>query len=672
MKFKFLAVSLLIGFVLNSQAETNNTYNAQKGVIQIGYSNVLQHKTIKLQGDCEFYWNQLLEPKDFADSTKTLKPEYVKIPKSWTSYKINGKKLPNTGFATYRMVIEKKADSEKTLYGLKVSTIFSNYKLWINGKLVSEVGKIGTSKNLSIPAFRYQDIPIILDPTKSTTDKIEIIFQVSNYSHQRSGLHFPIFFGEYKNIVAETRWMDILNLIIVGIILVIGINHLSLYFFRKEDKSNLYFGIVCLVMILRNITTGDRIIAYVFPNINWELLIKLDNISGFGTIPLFALFFYSLFKDDFPKTLRNTFVSIGLVITALVVLTPAIFYGKLRTFYEIYILIGGLYLTFGILLISTLRKRPYAIHSFVGMFILYATAINDVLSSMGIIQTAYVAPFGLVTFMLIQSITINKKSAKAIGSNEVLGVQLRHEKENLEFKIDERTRELQSQHDLLLKHQEKEKHQNWINVGVATLNDVLSKNKNDYRQLCNNVLSALIKYIDAKAGALYVLNTDNKTDNFLELISDYGLSKDVKDRNTIIPTNSGLIGASFTENEVQLITDIPDNYLSINSGLGSSQPKSILIVPLNFDDQVFGVVELASFKEITSTEIEFVKKIADSVANNLNTVKMNERNLKLIQQFKEHSHLMKENEVRMQQNLEELEFIREQYESLKKSKVAEN
>lgn len=672
MKLKLLAIAILLGFLLKVNATTNELFVAKRGVIDLGYSDILSSGSIKLQGECEFYWNKLLEPSDFYDSKKILTPDFITIPKSWTAYKVNGNKLSNIGYATYRILIKKKVDQEKTFYGLKVSTVFSSYKIWVNGKLISVVGKVGTTKETSSPAFKYQDIPFVLDPAEGATDRIEIIIQVSNFSHQRSGLHFPIYVGSYQSIANDTRWMDILNLIIIGIILVIGINHLSLYLFRKEDKSNLYFGIICLVMILRNVSTGDRIITYLFSNLNWELLIKLDNISGFATIPLFALFIYTLFSIDFPKIQKNIFVAIGLVVTALVIFTPAIFYGKFRTIFELYILTGGLYLTYGILLKSSIRKRPYAIQTFIGMVILYSTAINDVLSSMGIINTAYIAPYGLVTFMLIQSITINKKSAKAISGNEELSRQLTNEKENLEIKIEERTRELTLQHEILISHQEKEKLQNWVNEGVAKLNDVLSKNKDDYKQLCSNVLSALLKYIDAKMGALYVLNSDSKDNPYLELVADYGLSKEFKSQNAMIQTNSGLIGASFTENEVQLITNLPDEYFKINSGLGKSQPGSIMIVPLTFDNIVFGVIELAGFKVFSSNEVDFVKNVAYSVANNLNTVKMNERNLKLIQQFKEHSNNMKENEQRMQQNLEELEYIREQYELLKRSKVSEN
>ncbi|MGE0077666.1 MAG: 7TM diverse intracellular signaling domain-containing protein [Bacteroidales bacterium] len=667
MRFKFLLLIFSIGFIASSHANTQETFSAHNGTIELSGSTFLQNNILKLRGDCEFYWNQLLEPKDFNDSTVKRTPQYVKIPKSWTTYKIDDKKLPNRGYATYRLVIHKNTEVNQAVYGLKLSTIFSNYKLWVNGNLIAEVGKVGKTKEISEAGFKYQDVPFIVD---SANRNIEIVIQVSNYSHQRGGLHFPIYLSKYENLTADTRSMDILNLIIIGIILLIGINHLSLFWLRREDKSNLYFSIVCLVMILRNISTGDRIITYILPNLNWEILFKLDNLSGFATIPLFALFIYDLFKQDFPRKLMKSYVYVGIAISLLVIFTSANFYGKFRTIYELYVLIGGLYLTFGILLRATLRKRPHAIYTFIGMFILYSTAINDVLSSMGIIQTAYVAPYGLVIFMLLQSISINIKSARAINHNEILGVQLQHEKENLEKRIEERTGELKSQHNILPQHQEKEKLQNWINHGVTLLNEVIVQNKDDLQMLCSNVLSALIKYIDAKVGAFYVV--DDNDSRQLKLIAEYGLNKETKERNTTIDTDSGLVGAAFSQNQVQLVENIPNNYLAINSGLGSASPKALLLTPLNFDKTVLGVIELASFKEITEVEIEFVKKISDIVANNINTVKMNEENIKLIQQFKVSSQQMQENEEKLRQNLEELEMIREQYEILKEDAVQKN
>ncbi len=668
MRFKIL-LYLIISTAALCKAESQNGFIAHKGIIEIGNSPYLNSNTIKLQGECEFYWNQLLEPTDFNNPSTKLNPQYVKIPKSWTTYKIDGKKLPNKGFATYRLLIHKKGDPKQSIYGLKLSTIFSSYKLWVNGELLAEVGNVDRNTESSEAAFKYQDIPIVCH-TADSSQTFEIIVQVSNYTHQRGGLHVPVYFGKYENLTADTRWMDILNLIIVGIIFLIGINHLSLFLLRREDRSNLYFSIVCLVMILRNITTGDRIITYVLPNLNWELLFKLDNLSGFGTIPLFALFIYDLFEKDFPKKLMRTYLYIGIAVSALVILTSANFYGKFRIVFELYVLLGGLYLTFGILLRAALKKRPYAIYTFIGMFILYSTAINDVLSSMGIIQTAYVAPYGLVIFMLLQSISINIKSARAINHNEILSTQLQHEKENLEKRIEERTTELKSQHAMVLSHQEKERLENWTNHGISLINETIAQNKDSVQNLCGHVLSTLIKYIDAKAGAFYIANTDNQVN--LSLIADYGLSRETKAKNSEIPTDSGLIGASYTLRQTQLIENIPEDYLTINSGLGKADPKTILIVPLTYEDSVWGVMEIACFKQITTAEVHFAEKVAAITASSINLVKMNEQNIMLIRQFEEKSKEMQENQDRLRQNLEELEMMREQYEMLRGESIQNN
>jgi len=665
MKFRIQILTAIICFTSFSYAISANEHQIEEGVLNLELVDISEIKSIKLEGNWEFYWDQLLEPQDFKN--RNITPDlYGKVPKPWTKYKVDSANIPYQGYATYRLTINKKADTEETIYGLKVSTVFSNYKLWVNGKFITEVGKVNTTKELTDPKFTYQDIPFVLDPDKESTEKIEIVFQVSNFSHRRAGLQKPIFFGTYDTIRSQTRSMDILNLIIIGIILVIGINHLNMYLFRRKAISNLYFGIISIVMILRNITTGDRVITHIFPNINWELLVKLDNFSGFGTIPLFALFIYSLYKVDFPKVMFKIILVIGVIVTIIVFTTPQNFYGKFRIFFEMYIGLFGLYLTFGVLMISAIRRRPFAFYAFLGMFILYATAINDLLSSMGVVQSAYVAPYGLVAFMLIQSITITVKSAMAINENENLGDELRLEKENLEKNINKRTQELQKQHDELLVHQEKEKQQAWINNGVANVNDILADNKDDFKALASKVLSELIKYIKATSGVLYMLNSEDESDEFLELIADYGCSNEIRKGKAKIYTTTGNLGVAFSENRVMVINDVPENYIKIESGLGNSNPKALMIVPLSIDEKVFGIIELASFNKLSQLEIEFIKRVANNIAANLNNIRMNENSAGLIKKFQEQTLLMQEKEEEMRQNLEEMEAIREQYEELRK------
>ena len=663
MKSKLALTLIFLCAVLSATSNTN--FSISKGILDLRTASPVNLEPIKLQGEWEFYWKQLLTPAQLSDSTIEKSSMFVSVPKSWVNYKIDGEKLPNQGYATYRLVVKKRKDVDVTIYGLKVPSVFSSYKLWVNGKLITEVGTPDTNKETAKPQFKYQDVSFVLDPRVDSTSTIDIVFNVVNYSHQRAGLQQPIYLSTFKQLTAETRFMDILNLIIVGIILVIGINHLNMFFFRRKDRSNLYFSIVCLVMIFRNITTGDRILAYIFPNINWELLVKLDNLSGFGTIPLFALFIYSLFKTDFPKRVMQTLIVLGTVISLLVILTPANTYGKFRLLYELYILVGGLYLTFGVLLVATFRRRSAALPTFIGMFLLYATAINDVLSSMGIIQTAYLAQYGLGTFMLLQSITITRKSAVAINQNEKLSVELTHEKETLEQRIEERTTQLQAQHDELIMHQEKEKIQTWVNNGIALVNEIISQNKSDFKMLSNRALVDMIKYVDARVGAMFLADKDAEGNQVLEMVANYGCGTDYKLANNVVYPGNGLVGATFTDKEIRHITDVPDNYLKVSSGLGKSTPKSLLLIPMIYEEQAVGVVEIASFNEFTEAEINLLKRCADIIAGSIKTVRMNEENLNLIGQFKQQAELLQQKEENMRHSLSELEYYREMYEKFK-------
>ncbi|MFP4556467.1 MAG: 7TM diverse intracellular signaling domain-containing protein [Bacteroidales bacterium] len=649
----------ILFIVLFATVSSSGAPKFEKGILDLTKYKPLQ-STIKIEGEVEFYWNKLLTPKDFSEIPETLEVDYVKIPKSWTSYEIDGENLPQNGYATYRFWIKLNSEANGNIYGIKVPSIFTSYKLWIDGKLITEAGKVATSKEQHKPKFNIGDFPFAFN-----SDSIEVVIQVSNYSHRRAGLPWPMQFGTFDTLKKTTRNLDILNLIVIGIILVIGLNHINMYLFRRKDVSNLYFGILSLVMILRNITTGDRILAYIFPNINWEFLLTLDNFSGYGTIPFFALFFYHLYKEDFQKWLKNLMVAIGVVVSIVIFVTPAAVFGKFNLFFELYLVIGGLYLTFGILLVSSIRGREGAFFSFVGMFLLYATAIADVLSSMGITHTPYLAAYGLVTFMLLQSFNITSKSARAINKNEELSNQLAHEKNSLEKNIEERTSELKKQHDALLEHQQKEKVQAWINKGLAKINNVLSANKNDFSVLSRKVLTTLVKYMGVKMGVLYVM-IDDEGEPLLERVAQYGLSKEVQDKYTAIKPNQGLVGAVYADNELKIINDIPDEYCQINSGLGSSKPNTLLIAPLSTDEAVFGVLELARFDEYKPEELEFIKKITYSIAISLNNVRMNERNVNLIQQFQEQAEEIQEKEEKMRESLHELEYYREQYDALKK------
>ncbi|MBR5643505.1 MAG: GAF domain-containing protein [Salinivirgaceae bacterium] len=208
------------------------------------------------------------------------------------------------------------------------------------------------------------------------------------------------------------------------------------------------------------------------------------------------------------------------------------------------------------------------------------------------------------------------------------------------------------------KRKEEEDLRNWATEGIAKFADILRQDQNNMKSLGYNIMSNLIDYLKVNQGALFVINNDNEDDIYYSMVTAiaYGRDKYMKKE---IRVGEGLVGRCIYEKKTIYLTEVPEDYMKITSGLGTANPRCILIVPCMLNGEMFGVIEIASFNELKPYEIDFVEKLGESIASTVSSVKVAEKTSKLLQASQLQREDLTSQEEELRQNLEEMQATQE-------------
>ncbi|SMG11760.1 PAS domain S-box-containing protein [Marivirga sericea] len=206
-----------------------------------------------------------------------------------------------------------------------------------------------------------------------------------------------------------------------------------------------------------------------------------------------------------------------------------------------------------------------------------------------------------------------------------------------------------------------DKERSWVNEGLAKFADILRNNNDNIEELSYQIVSNLVKFMDANQGALFVLTEPEDEDEEAKIILESAYAYERRKRlKKEIAVGEGLVGQAVQEGDRIYLTEVPEDYVEIKSGLGETLPRCVLIVPLKINEEIKGVVEIASIQDIAEYKIEFVEKLGENIASTIASAKTNERTKKLLSESQEMTEQMRSQEEEMRQNMEEMEATQEE------------
>lgn len=456
------------------------------GVLDLRSYNFKTDGPVSLEGEFEFYWNQMLNP---AMEYDTGVVSYIQVPGSW--YKLR-KELPEVeryGFATYRLILLLPDGVNKLSFS--ADNIFSASGFILDGKAIDYLGFPGVNKYQTLIDY---DKSLITGTFQSS--ELELLIKVSNFNHRNSGIVGGILMGLPEQMIVHRQKHLFRGHFLIGAFLIIGIYFLGLYLIRAE-QYRLYFSFICFLMALR-VAMIVEVPMLDTLNLNGLTRARLNLLNVYFLAPFFTLMINSIFPYDFPKWAFRTILWISSVFIIIVILTPiSLFSYTMPWFVLFFLLFSGVYMY--VILIAWKRGRSHTVAFSIGLLVLFFGSFNDLLVEIDLISSPYIVHYAMFFYLLIYAYIFADKSNMLQSEAENLTVELSKVRNNLEELVEVRTTELQKV-STELKSQKKalEKSNTELTEAMSARNRLFSIIGHDVRAPIGYIRQALEMLVENK------------------------------------------------------------------------------------------------------------------------------------------------------------------------------
>lgn len=406
-----ISIFILFFMVANQPFSIKAPPKVTNGLLDLRNLKFDSNYFLSLDGEWEFVGHELLTPADFSNHDEIMK---MKVPGPWGEA---------VDVGTYRLTILLPKGMED--FGYRIRNIWSSHIVYINGEKVSERGIPSKDKSHAV----QQNVPYeqygVVD-----SNVLEIVISVSNFSNIDGGIIRSIDFGTERAIVESAHFDYTNEWTAIVLLLIFSLYHMSIFIFRQKEATYLYSGLNFFCLALMISCRNERILSRIVPDLPFELLFKLQDLTTYGSGVLFLLF---LFKVE-PKLISRklfTYLLLPIILyLSSILLFPARSTSNLQEevmFYTnilLFVLLTRL-IWMAIKQQSTMYRNEAWILSCV-LLLLFIFAIGGSLDALRVVGAETPSRLGLLGFVVMMNVFLAVHLNNRTKESEKLTISLRN------------------------------------------------------------------------------------------------------------------------------------------------------------------------------------------------------------------------------------------------------
>ena len=467
---------------------------------------------VSLAGDWRLVWRspgQANEPRPGDVAT-------LRVPGVWVDHPVDGRpgvRLPRSGLATYELTIRGLPAGHYTLF---VPTIDHASRVWLNDRLVSEMGQVGTTAKTTRYHWRAHRIGLEADGRD-----LKLAIDVAAFHHYTDGLDGAPVLGPAPPMEIKLAAGLAQQLFFIVTLIILFFYGAVVFAFRSRDFPSLYFGLSCLCLVPTAMVIGqDDLLTLLYPGLSFPAHMAVEYLTAIASFMFLLAYAATLFPREASRRVVWTIeglLGLSLPVIAVVIAGGDTFLASELDRYPFFL--AGLELLYivGIVLVAALRQRDGAAVFLLGMVVFSASVLEAIVVEYDILPRDQVpfyefAPMGLLLFAVSHIIILAERWSLSMSETETMASDLRQ------------------------------------------LMDVSSSITSEIRldALLRKVVEATSRFLNADRGTLFL--HDPKTQQLRSVVAE-----GMETREILVPADAGIAGASFQAGEASVVNDAYDD-----------------------------------------------------------------------------------------------------------------